>query len=157
MSCWIFCKINFCLTLKWVSQYIYIKEARKSQPKILGSATKVGKNTTSFFNCFHHDKYALYHIKPSTCRKICLLLINSIYLVFCCLEIQRRPNILQRKPNILQRSPEYIQADQVYYKFFDSVWKEMTHKHLKVLWKIFSPLCMLLVQLASINVYYSMW
>ena len=48
---------------------------------------------------------------------------------------------------------------KVYHKFFYSVWKEMTHKPSKAkqMWKSFSPVFMLLVQLASISYFYSMW
>ena len=76
-----------------------------------------------------------------TYRKSNLPLTSSIYLVFFPLEMQG--TLIQTK---------------VYHTFFHFVWKETTHKPLKVAAaKPFSPVCMLLVQLASMNVFYSMW
>ena len=73
----------------------------------------------------------------STCRKINLLLINSIHLVFSSLETQIRR----------------IQTE-VWCNFVFFVWKETTQKSSKY---SFSTVCVLLVQLASINVFYSIW
>ena len=60
---------------------------------------------------------------------------------------------------LLQKSKRRLIQTKVYNRFFYSVWKETTHKPSKVeqLRKTFSPVCMLLVQLAAINYFYSMW
>ena len=60
----------------------------------------------------HQNNYL--HI--STCRKTSLLLINSIHVVLSSLEIQR---LIKDSEN---------QRDKIYYKVFNSVWKEETHK-----------------------------
>ena len=56
---------------------------------------------------------------------------------------------------IFSRNLKMSHTDQVYYKFFYSVGEEMTHKHLKVATAqsvSFSPMCILLLQFALINV-----
>ena len=54
----------------------------------------------------------------------------------------------------MQKTLEQIKA---YHAFSYFAWNETTHKPLK--WQVqkpFSPVCMLLVQIASMNVFYSM-
>ena len=70
----------------------------------------------------------------------CLPLTNSIYLFFLPLEMQRK-----------------LKQTKVYHTFFNFVWKETTHKPLIKIATPKSPVCMLLVKLASMNVFYSMW
>ena len=76
----------------------------------------------------------------STYGKLNLLPINSIFLFFSSKEIKGR--LIQTK---------------VYYKLFYSISKEASHKPLKVAAaKNISQVCLSLIQLASMNVFYYM-
>ena len=82
------------------------------------SATKIGGSTTNILNCYFSKKKFLHFgasEQMSTYGKLNLLTIKSTYLVFSSRERQKRP----------------IQI-KVYYKLFYSVWKETSHKPLKV-------------------------
>ena len=59
---------------------------------------------------------------------------------------------------IFSGNPKESHTDQVYYKFFYSVWKNnsQTFKSIATA-KNLSPVCMFLVQVASINYFYSIW
>ena len=73
----------------------------------------------------------------STCRKINLLFINSTYLVFFSLKIQRR-----------------LWQTRVYCNFFYCLKRNVSQTFKNIgTGKMFSPLCMLLAQLALINVF----
>ena len=73
----------------------------------------------------------------STCRKINLLFINSTYLVFFSLKIQRR-----------------LWQTRVYCNFFYCLKRNVSQTFRNIgTGKMFSPLCMLLAQLALINVF----
>ena len=68
-------------------------------------------------------------------------LASSIYFVFLSVEMQKR-----------------LEQAKVYLLFSYFVWKETTPKPLKVVpAKNPSPVCTLLVQFVSMNVFYSMW
>ena len=80
------------------------------------SATKIVKSTPNIVNCYF-SKQLHFRISEqmSTYEKLNLLPIKSIYLVFSSRERQRR--LIQTK---------------AYYKIVYSVWKETSHKPLKV-------------------------
>ena len=80
------------------------------------SATKIVKSTPNIVNCYF-SKQLHFRISEqmSTYEKLNLLQIKSIYLVFSSRERQRR--LIQTK---------------AYYKIVYSVWKETSHKPLKV-------------------------
>ena len=72
-------------------------------------------------------------------QKIKFVSHEQHFFVFLPLEMQKR-----------------LKQTKVYHAFSYFVWKETTHKPVKVAAAI-SPVCMLLVQLASMNVFHSMW
>ena len=79
-------------------------------------ATKIGENTTNIWNCyFTINLHFIISNKTLTYRKLCLPLASSISLVFLPLEMQKG-----------------LKQTKVYDTFFYFVWKEMTHKPLKV-------------------------
>ena len=106
------------------------------------SVTKIGGNTTNILKLlfFTLNLYFLTSNQISTYRKLKLPLTSSIYFVFLPLEIQKR-----------------LELTKIYHAFSYFVRKEMSHKPLKVAAAINPFLqCVLLVQLASMNVFYSM-
>ena len=106
------------------------------------SATKVEANTTNVLKqlFFVTNLHSVTSNQISTYRNLNLPLTSSIYFVFLSLEIQKK--------TLTDQTDAFS-----YY-----VWKEATQKPLKVAAKKpFYPVCMLLLQLASMNVFYSMW
>ena len=81
------------------------------------SVTKIGENTTNILKLlfFTLNLYFLTSNQISTYRKLNLPLTSSIYFVFLPLEIQKR-----------------LEQTKVYHAFSYFVWKETTHKPLKV-------------------------
>ena len=86
--------------------------------KIIKSATKMGKNTsTILYCCFSKWTYTLSHQTTLCHKKTKFAFISSIYLVFLPLEMQKR-----------------LKQTQVYHTFFFFyfIWKETTLKPLNV-------------------------
>ena len=107
------------------------------------TATKINESTTNILKLLFFT-INLHFVKSnqiSINRKLNLPLTGSIYFVFLPLEMQYR-----------------FEQTKVHNLFSYFVWKETTHNLLKrQLQKPFSPVCTLLVKLASMNVFYSMW
>ena len=123
-------------------EQIVFKRATKLKPKIISvSATKIGENTAIILNCYFPNRFTLWHIKLSRYRKSSLLLIYRMHVFLSSLEVQKI---------VIQNN----YTTSLFYSF----WKERTPKPSKQqLQKYFSPLCMLLLQLALINGFCSMW
>ena len=82
------------------------------------SAPKIGENTTTIFEPFFFFIIILHFFTSnqlSTDRKLNLPLTSSVYFVFFALEMQKR-----------------LKQSKIYHKFSHFVWKETTHKPLKV-------------------------
>ena len=84
---------------------------------IFVSATKTGENTTNIWKLlfFTINLHFVTSNQISTYRKLNLPLTSSIYFVFLPLEMQKR-----------------LEQTKVYHAFSYFVWKETTHKPLKV-------------------------
>ena len=80
-------------------------------------ATKIGENTTNILKLlfFIINLHSVTSNQISTYRKLNLPLTSSIYFVFLPLEMQKR-----------------LEQTKVYHAFSYFVWKETTHKPLKV-------------------------
>ena len=104
------------------------------------SATKMGENPTNILKLlfFAINLHFVTLNQISTYRKLNLPITSSIYFVFLPLEMQKR-----------------LKQIKVYHGVSYFVWKETAHKPLKVAAAIkrFSPVCMLLIQLASMKVF----
>ena len=93
-----------------------LKELQNYNRKIFFcSLRRYVKTQTAFWSAPFHNKFTLWYIKLYTHRKINLLLISNIYLVFSSQETQRR----------------FVQT-KGYHNCFYSVLKETTHKPSKV-------------------------
>ena len=81
------------------------------------SATKIGENTTNILKLlfFIINLHSVTSNQISTYRKLNLPLTSSIYLVFLPLEMEK-----------------WLEQTKVYHSFSYLVWKETTHKPLKV-------------------------
>ena len=107
------------------------------------SATEIGGNTTNILKLlfFIINLHSITSNQIYAYRKLSLSLTSSVYFVFLPLEMQTR--LIQTK---------------VYHTSSYFVWKETIHKPLQVpAAKILFSSFMLMVQLASMNVFYSMW
>ena len=107
------------------------------------SPTKTGENKTNIlkllFFLINLHFVLLNQISPY--RKLNLSLTRSVYFVFLSVKMQKR-----------------LQQTKVYHTFSYFVWKETTRKPLKVTAaKAAFPSVYGMLQLASINVFYSMW
>ena len=152
-----------------------------SRTFIFVSATEIGENVTNIVNSFFRINihFGTWN-KKSAWRKLILLLIRNIYVAFSCLEIQRSnadQSILQGFCLSLALSVCLSLSLSVCLSVSLSVclsaclpisvslslylWKERTGKPSKEAKssckKAFSTVCILSVQLASMNVFYSAW
>ena len=84
---------------------------------IFVSATKIGENTTNILKLlfFTMNLHFVTWNQLSTFRKLNLPLIRSVYFAFFPIEMQKR-----------------LEQTKVYHAFSHFVWKETTHKPLKV-------------------------
>ena len=102
--------------------------------------TKIGENTSNIFNYFFQNKLTLYHIKLNIFIWKTKFTSHEQYLFV----------------PLLFRNLKMTNTDQIMYRLSYSVWKVTTHKPSNVAdVTTFSPVCMLLVQLASINAFWS--
>ena len=95
-----------------------LKGATKLQTKVIfASATKIGENTTNISKLlfFTINLHFVTSNQISIYRKLNLPLTNSIYFVFLPLEMQKR-----------------LKQTKVCHAFSYFIWKETTHKPLKV-------------------------
>ena len=107
------------------------------------SATKTGGNADNILKLlfFIINLHFVISNQLSTSRKLNVPLTSIVCFVFFPLEMQKR-----------------IEQTKVYHAFSHFIWKETTHKHLKVAAaRTLFPVCMLLLQLASMSVFYSTW
>ena len=106
------------------------------------SAIKTGESITNILKLLFFT-ISLHCIKSnqiSTYRKLNFSLTRSIYFVFLPLEMEKR-----------------LEQTKLYHSFSYVFLKETTHKLLKVAaTKILFSVCILLVQFASMNVFYAM-
>ena len=101
-----------------MSLFSYLKGATKLWTKVIFvSATKIGQNATNISKLlfFTINLHFVTSNQISTFRKLNLLLSSSIYFVFLPLEMQKR-----------------LKQTKVCHAFSYFVWKETTHKPLKV-------------------------
>ena len=106
-----------------------LRELRNYKWKLfLCPTVKIGENTTNIFKLlfFTINLHFATSNQMSTYRKLNLCSSSSIYFIFLSLEMQKT-----------------LEQTKVYHALSYFVWKEMTHK----------PVCFLLVQLASMNVF----
>ena len=123
-----------------ITEITNIKGAPKNiTENVFVYTTEIIENTTVIMWNINSQFFILNYI--STCSKINLLLINSIYLVVFSIELQR--TLVQAK---------------VYYKFFLLCpnWNKSRTAKSSSGEKRFYPLCILQTQLFLINVFYSM-
>ena len=105
----------------WINAFqikFYFKGATKFQTKLVFvSTTKIGANTTNISKLliFTINLHFVASNQISTYRKLNLPLTSSIYLVFLPLEMQKR-----------------LEQTKVCHAFSYFIWKETTHKPLKV-------------------------
>ena len=125
---------------------VLLKELQNYNRKVfLRPPQKLAWTQPTSWTTIFHDKFTL-HMKPIIyIRKTSLLLVNNIHLFFPSLEIQRR--IIQTTSTILQVLLLCLKRNDSQ-NFKSSNCK----KHFLKCYKL-----LLLLQVASINVFYSMW
>ena len=132
--------IYFCLEVIQ-NNYWHLKEVRKYNQKFLCPPQNAQPTLMLFFMINLSFVTSKRKTSISTFRKIDLLLINNTYFIFSSLEIQ-----------------ESLRQTKVYYNFYTlPEEKRLPNLQMSQLRKAFSPVCLLLVQLASQNICYSMW
>ena len=128
-----------------VRVYYILKGATKLQTKVIFmSATKIGENTTNILKLlfFLINLHSVKSNQPSTYGKLNLPLTSSISFVFLPLGMEKKTRTDQSIPHVFFTLSEKERSTNLY------KWQ---------LQKLFLPVCMWLLQLASINVFYSMW
>ena len=123
------CLKGFFIILIFLRRYViimseYFKKLR-NYDWCLCLPQKLAKTQPAFWTAFFHDKFTLWHIKVTAYRKINLLLTNSTYLVYFHRLKHTTSFLFWLKGNVSQ------------------IFKSTSCK------KTFSPVCGLLVQLAS--------
>ena len=124
------------------NSYWHLKELQKYNRKLFLCPPQNTQPTLMLFFMINLS-FVTSKRKTSTSafRKIGLLLINNIYFIFCSLEIQER-----------------LRQTKLYYNLYTlSERKRLPNLQKSQLQKAFSPVCLLLAQLASQNICYSMW
>ena len=106
---------------------------------IFGSATKIDENIANILKCC--NKFTLCHIKPNIYMYKIKLASHKQYL----LSLLTSRNT--RKTQIVQSIPHFFNLSEKKRPTNLEKWQQQKH---------FSPVCMLLVQLASMNFSYSM-